>query len=380
MIYNSFKDLKLSALGMGALRFPLNSKDNSDIDEKAVEKMVEYAMQNGINYYDTAYHYHESMSEIALGNALKHYDRESFYLADKFPGHVAGEIKRVEEIFEHQLKKCQVEYFDFYLFHNVCEMSIDGYLDEKYGVYDYLMKQKERGRIRHLGFSTHGNYDTIKRFLDAYRDDLEFCQIQLNYLDWDFQDAKKKVELLNEYNVPIWIMEPLRGGKLASLPKKEYEEKLKSLRPDADIPSWGFRFLQSIKGVTMTLSGMSNMEQLKDNIKTFSTNEPLNEEEFNALLEISNDITGMGTVPCTACRYCVPHCPKGLDIPYLISLYNEHTFSGGGFIAPMALSAVDENKRPKDCIACRSCEKNCPQGIKISEVMKEFDKKVKARK
>ena len=380
MIYNSFKDLKLSALGMGALRFPLNSKDNSDIDEKAVEEMVEYAMKSGINYYDTAYHYHEGNSEIALGNALKHYDRESFYLSDKFPGHVAGEIERVEEIFEHQLKKCQVEYFDFYLFHNVCEMSIDGYLDKKYGVYDYLMKQKESGRIRHLGFSAHGNYDTIKKFLDTYGDNLEFCQIQLNYLDWDFQDAKKKVELLNEYDVPIWIMEPLRGGKLAVLPKKEYEVKLKSLRPDANIPSWAFRFLQSVKGVTMTLSGMSNMEQLKDNIKTFSTNEPLNEVEFNTLLEIANDITSMGTVPCTSCRYCVSHCPKGLDIPYLLSLYNEHTFSGGGFIAPMALSAVDENKRPKDCISCRSCEKNCPQGIKISEVMKEFDKKVKARK
>ena len=284
-------------------------------------------------------------------------------------------MPKVKEIFEKQLEKCQVEYFDFYLFHNVCEMNIDAYLDEKYGIFEYLMEQKKNGRIRHLGFSAHGSYDVMKRFLDAYGEHMEFCQIQLNYIDWTFQDAKAKVELLKEHNIPVWVMEPLRGGKLATLPEKE-TAALKALRPDEDIPAWAFRFLQSIPEVTMVLSGMSNVEQMKANIETFETDKPLNEKEMRALLSIADGMLN-GTLPCTACHYCVSHCPKGLDIPNLLELYNEHSFTGGGFIAPMALSAVPEEKWPSACIGCRSCEKVCPQQIKISEAMADFAAKLK---
>lgn len=371
MIYKDYQNLELSALGMGAMRLPVIDGDDSRIDEAAAVQMVAYAMEHGVNYYDTAWGYHNGLSEIVMGKALKRYPRESFYLADKFPGYDLSNMDQVETIFEEQLKKCGVEYFDFYLFHNVCELNINEYLDEKYGIYDYLIKQKKAGRIRHLGFSVHGSYDVMKRFLDAYGKDMEFCQIQLNYLDWSFQDAKAKVELLKELQIPVWVMEPLRGGRLTAL-SKEDEAKLKSLRPEETVPAWAFRFLQTVPGVTVVLSGMSNMEQLQENIRTFEEDKPLNQQELDNLFAIAEGMVQQIALPCTACRYCVSHCPQELDIPSLLALYNEHCFTEGGFIAPMALSAIPEDKRPNACIGCRSCEAVCPQLIKISEAMADF--------
>ena len=375
MIYREFQGLKLSALGMGAMRLPVMDGDDSRIDEEAAKAMVDYAMSQGVNYYDTAWGYHGGQSELVMGRALKKYPRDSFYLATKFPGYDLSNMDKVEEIFEKQLEKCGVEYFDFYLFHNVCEMNIDAYLDPKYGIHEYLMRQKENGRIRHLGFSAHGSYDVMRRFLEAYGRDMEFCQIQLNYLDWKFQDAENKVKLLDEYHIPVWVMEPLRGGKLASLAAED-EAKLTALRPEEKIPAWAFRFLQSLPEVTVTLSGMSNMEQLQENIRTFKEERTLNEEERQTLLDIADGMVKKIAVPCTACHYCVSHCPQGLDIPHLLSLYNEHSFTGGGFIAPMALSAISKDKWPSACIGCRSCEAVCPQQIKISEVMADFAAKL----
>ena len=375
MMYRDFQDVKLSALGMGAMRLPVVDGDDSKIDEAAAFAMVDEAMARGVNYYDTAWGYHSGNSELVMGKALARHPREKFYLATKFPGYDLSNMGKVEEIFEKQLEKCQVEYFDFYLFHNVCEMNIDAYLDPKYGTYDYLLAQKKNGRIRHLGFSAHGDYDVMKRFLEAYGKDMEFCQIQLNYLDWDFQDAKRKVELLNQWNIPVWVMEPLRGGKLASLAPED-EAKLKALRPDEGIPAWAFRYLQSIPSVVVTLSGMSNMEQMKDNIATFETDKPLNETELETLHAIAQGMVKKIVLPCTACHYCTSHCPQGLDIPNLLSLYNEHCFTQGGFIAPMALSAIPADKQPSACIGCRSCEAVCPQGIKISEAMADFTAKL----
>ena len=375
MIYREFQGLKLSALGMGAMRLPVMDGDDSRIDEEAAKAMVDYAMSQGVNYYDTAWGYHGGQSELVMGRSLKKYPRDSFYLATKFPGYDLSNMDKAEEIFEKQLEKCGVEYFDFYLFHNVCEMNIDAYLDPKYGIHEYLMRQKENGRIRHLGFSAHGSCDVMRRFLEAYGKDMEFCQIQLNYLDWKFQDAENKVKLLDEYRIPVWVMEPLRGGKLASLAEED-EAKLTALRPEEEIPAWAFRFLQSLPEVTVTLSGMSNMEQLQENIRTFGEERPLNEEERQTLLDIADGMVKKIAVPCTACHYCVSHCPQGLDIPHLLSLYNEHSFTGGGFIAPMALSAISKDKWPSACIGCRSCEVVCPQQIKISEVMADFAAKL----
>ena len=373
MIYRNFQDLKLSALGMGAMRLPTVGGNDAEVDTAAVQAMVDYAMEHGVNYYDTAWGYHNGNSETALGGALKKHPRESFYLADKFPGYDLSNMGKVKEIFEKQLEKCGVSYFDFYLFHNVCEMNIDAYLNPEYGTYDYLIEQKKAGRIRHLGFSAHGAYPVMKRFLEAYGKDMEFCQIQLNYMDWEFQDAKKKIELLKEYNIPVWVMEPLRGGKLASLAADD-EAALRALRPHEGIPAWAFRFLQSIPEVVVTLSGMSNMEQLQDNIRTFEEDKPLSKEEMDTLLAIADKMVNSKALPCTACHYCTSHCPQGLDIPSLLSLYNEHCVTGGGFLAPMALMAVPKDKQPSACIGCRSCEAVCPQQIKISEAMADFTK------
>ncbi len=370
MIYNKFQDIIISSLGMGCMRLPTNP-ETKEIDMDQTREMVAYAIKQGINYFDTAWGYHNGQSEPVMGEILSEYPRESFMLASKFPGYDISNMDKVEEIFEKQLERCRVSYFDFYLFHNVCEANIDYYLNPKYGIYDYLCRQKKNGRIVHLGFSVHASAETMLRFLDAYGDAMEFGQIQLNWLDWDFQDAKKKVEILKERNIPIWVMEPVRGGKLASLAPK-YERVLRSHAPERSAPEWCFRYLQSIPEVTLVLSGMSSFEQLKENINTFSAKKPLTDKEISMLYDIAHHMTSVGTVPCTSCRYCTEHCPMQLDIPRLIELYNEHNYTEGGFIAPMAVQALAMDKRPSACIGCRSCEELCPQNIKISEVMSNF--------
>ncbi len=372
MLYNDFQGIKLSALGMGNMRLPVFDGDDSKIDKDTVKEMFKYCMDSGINYYDTAYGYHGGNSELVVGDILKGYDRSSFYLASKFPGYDLSNMPKVKEIFEEQLKKCQVEYFDFYMFHNVCEMNINQYLDPKYGIFDYLMEQKKDGRIKHLGFSAHGDIECMTRFLDAYGKDMEFCQIELNYFDYKFQNAKGKVELLKKWNIPIWVMEPVRGGQLASL-YDENTAKLKAARPDEEVPAWAFRFLQGIPEVVMTLSGMSDMDQLKANIKTYEASKPLNEEEMSLILGIADEMISRTAVPCTACRYCVSHCPMGLDIPFLLKLYNEAVVAGSGdFIAPMALASIGADKQPECCVACHSCEQVCPQTIHIPEHLSKF--------
>ncbi len=378
MLYKEFKDLKLSSLGLGTMRLPtkeVNGKTSIDSDETA--KMVEYAINKGINYFDTAWGYHDGESELVIGKVLQNYPRESFYLATKFPGYDLSNMNKVEEIFEKQLEKTGMEYFDFYLIHNVYERNVDPYLDPQYGILEYLLKQKENGRIKHLGFSIHGSFDVMQKFMNSeYGKHMEFCQVQLNYLDYEFQDAKAKVEFLNEHNIPVWVMEPLRGGKLANL-SEENESKLKELRPDETVPAWAFRFLQTLPGVTMVLSGMSNMEQLEQNIKTFEEDKKLNDDEMNALIEMARNMVKGNTLPCTACRYCTAHCPKGIDIPKILSLYNEHVFTGGGFIAPMVISSLPDDKKPSACIGCKSCEAVCPQQLKIAEAMSNFTDSLK---
>ena len=373
MIYKEFQGLKLSALGMGCMRLPVLDGDDARIDEPAAAEMVDLAMASGVNYYDTAWGYHDGNSELVLGRALAKYPRESFYLADKFPGYDLSNMDKVEEIFEKQLEKCQVDHFDFYLFHNVCEMNIHAYLDPKYGIYDYLMEQKKNGRIRHLGFSCHGALPVLRRFLEAYGRDMEFCQLQVNYIDWAFQDDKEKVALLEQYHIPVWVMEPLRGGRLARLSEAE-AAPLKEMRPDETIPAWAFRFLQSLPQVVVTLSGMSDLEQMKANLATFETERPLTETEMDRLLQLAGGMVSESALPCTACHYCTSHCPQGLDIPGLLALYNEHAFTGGGFIAPMALSALPQDKWPSACIGCGSCEAVCPQQLKIADAMAAFSK------
>ncbi|MBQ3089455.1 MAG: aldo/keto reductase [Oscillospiraceae bacterium] len=366
MNYNQFQNLKLSALGFGTMRLP--QKADGSVDEALVAEMTRYALEHGVNYFDTAWPYHNGESETVIGRILSQYDRGSYYLADKYPGHQISVSYDSAAIFEAQLKKCGVEYFDFYLLHNVYEKSIHTYLDPKWGILDYFREQKRLGRIRHLGFSSHGSLEVLERFLDACGEDMEFCQIQLNYLDWTLQKAKEKYDFLTARGIPVWVMEPVRGGKLANL-SAEHMQALKAIRPQESGAAWGFRFLQGLPNVTMVLSGMSNMAQMEDNVRTFSEDRPLNEEETRLLLTMAEEMKG--GVPCTGCRYCCEGCPKGLDIPMLLSIYNELRINRN-VITSMRVEALPEDKRPSACIGCGKCSRICPQNIDIPAVMKEL--------
>ena len=373
MIYKPFQNLQLSMLGFGTMRLPLLS-DGVTIDEAQVAEMTAYAIEHGVNYFDTAYPYHQGNSERVIGKVLKAYPRESFYLATKYPGHQIvspydpASPYTPAAIFEEQLEKCGVDYFDFYLLHNVYEKSIETYMDPQWGILDYFLEQKRLGRIKHLGFSTHGSIPTMEKFLDYCGEHMEFCQIQLNYLDWTLQDARGKCELLAKWNIPVWVMEPVRGGKLASLPEAA-EAALKARRPGESIPAWCFRWLQGINGVTMVLSGMSNTAQMVDNVKTFEAPRPLSEEENALILSVAEGLKN--SVPCTACRYCCDGCPMELDIPTLLGFYNDLKVTPS-FLLGMRIEALPPEKLPSACVGCGACARVCPQNIDIPAALADM--------
>ena len=369
-MYNEACGEKLSRLGFGCMRLP--QTEEKAIDEQELWKMVDYAIEHGVNYFDTAWPYHGGHSEIAVGKALAKYPREKWFLADKYPGHQVASSYNPAEVFEEQLKKCGVEYFDFYLLHNVYENSYDVYTDPRWGILDYFKEQKRLGRIRHLGFSCHARPDTLERFLDYAGDSVEFCQIQLNYLDWTLQDAKAKYDLLTARNIPVWVMEPLRGGRLAAL-SGEDESRLKALRPNESIASWSFRWLQNMPNVKMILSGMSSYAQMTDNVHTFTEKVPQTAEEAALLAEIAEGLKN--ALPCTRCRYCCEGCPMQLDIPMLIHAYNDLKFANS-MTVPMQMDALPENKRPSACIGCGACAAICPQKIDIPAAMTELAEKL----
>lgn len=377
MQYRAFQDEKLSLYAMGCMRLPVIDGDDNAIDEAAAAEMIDYAFDHGVNYFDTAWGYHGGTSELVVGRALAKHPREQFNLADKFPGYDLGNFGKVEEIFNKQLEKCQVEYFDFYLAHNLCELNIDAYLDdEKYGTISYLVEQKKAGRIRHLGFSAHGSVEVMRRFLEAYGSDMEFCQLQVNYLDWEFQDAREKVELVQSCGIPVWVMEPVRGGQLVRV--SDEVAAVFSAADDSMPPvEWALRWLFGVEGVTTILSGASSLEQMKQNIALFDK-EPLSDEQREVVAKVAESMKQGNVLPCTACHYCTSHCPLELDIPHLLALYNEHKLTNGGFIAPMALAALPEDKQPSSCIGCGSCAAVCPQQIDIPGALADFAEMLKA--
>jgi len=367
MIYREFKGKRLSFLGFGAMRFPTVTVDGEQrVDIPETERMIDAAIAAGVNYFDTAWPYHGGESERILGKLLAKYPRESYYVADKFPGHQIMESYDVEGIFEEQLRRLGTDYFDFYLLHNVFDKSMETYLDPKHGILDYLLKQKEKGRIKHLGFSAHADVEGLARFLEVAGDKMEFCQIQLNYLDWTLQRAKEKCELLASYGIPVWVMEPVRGGKLANLPESAVE-LLRELAPDKSPASFCFRWLMRIPEVTVVLSGMSTMGQVTDNLATCSEESPLTDRECEALYRIAEGMKR--SVPCTHCGYCKDGCPKGLDIPALISVYNEISIANSVNSA-MRVEFLPDDKKPSACIACGKCTKMCPQNIDIPKTLK----------
>jgi predicted aldo/keto reductase-like oxidoreductase len=383
MIYKPFKDLRVSWLGMGAMRLPTIA-EKGPIDEPAARALIDCAYERGVNYFDTAFRYHQGESELVLGRALKGYPRESFYLATKMPGHqmeyrdgklgmtgylTGFAISSIREVFERQLEKCQAGYFDFYLLHNMSETSYDLYTNEELGVVDYLLEQKKAGRIRHLGFSSHGRAETIERFLnwsDARFSPgtFEFAQIQLNYLDWTLQNAGRKYEILGKRGIPVIVMEGIRGGKLAALSDPS-AAILTAARPERSVASWAFRFLQGLSQVLVVLSGMTTMEQLRENLELFSREDPLSDGEQEQLRRAVDAMASL--VPCTGCRYCTEGCPQGLDIPRLISMYNEQ-----GFAKSFSPGGLTPREQPAACLNCGACSGICPQGIDVPGVLKQF--------
>lgn len=370
MLTNDFKGISLSRLGFGTMRLPLlpGRTEATAIDEAQVDSMIDYALAHGVNYFDTAHPYHGGLSERVVGRSLARHPRENWYLADKYPGHQIASSYNPAAIFEEQLERCGVDYFDFYLLHNVYENSIQVYMDPQWGIVDYFVEQKRLGRIKHLGFSCHGGLPTLTKFLDYCGDQMEFCQLQLNYLDWTLQQGREKYELLTDRSIPIWVMEPIRGGKLANLPDSQMET-LRRHRPDESAAAWALRFLQGLPNVKMILSGMSSLEQMEQNVATFTQDRPLTQEERTALLELAEGMKD--SVPCTACRYCCDGCPMGLDIPAMIAAYNEARFQLSSSVR-MRFDALPEDKRPAACIACGKCARTCPQGIDVPAALKEL--------
>lgn len=394
MLTNDFLGDNIARLGFGAMRLPIIDGDASNVDQATLDAMVDTAIKAGVNYFDTAYPYHGGMSEIALGHSLARYPRDSYFFATKYPGHQIADTYDPAAIFEEQLTKCGTEYFDFYLLHNIYEASIEVYLDEQWGIADYFVEQKKNGRIRHLGFSCHGRPETLKRFLDygarkyaeleqrdpktaalfAGANIMEFCQIQLNYLDWTLQDAAAKTALLESMNIPIVVMEPLRGGKLARLNDAQMQQLNASALDGANPPArsaveWALRWLLGIPNVKTILSGMSDLAQVEENCRIFQESVPLSEVEEGVLMDVAESLKG--GVPCTACRYCVDSCPQEIDIPMMMNAYNDLQFDTS-FTVSTQMDAVPEGQRAQDCIQCESCVQMCPQGIDIPTVLEDL--------
>ena len=360
---------------MGCMRLPVKNGSPADIDTEQTADMIRLAFDRGINYFDTAWPYHMGNSEQVVGSILAKYPRSSYYLATKFPGMVPEHFSRIEEIFADQLNRTQAGYFDFYMLHCVCEADVGLYCAHAPELKAFLLKQKEAGIIRHLGFSVHGTPAVIEQILNAYGDMIEFCQIQLNWFDWEFIAAKDNVRYLNDRNIPVWVMEPVRGGRLSSLPPA-VEELRKERFPDESASQTAMRFLQQVPGVTVVLTGASTLTQLEENIQAFSGDNEMTQEDAAWLTSLGPQFS-FG-VPCTRCGYCLAACPSELDIPKILSLYNEDQFTGNGFITIMGVSALAPEKRPFACTRCQTCESVCPQEIHISEIMTAFSKTLRS--
>ena len=364
---------KMPKLGFGLMRLP--TKDD-EIDHEHVCRMVDAYMEAGLTYFDTAYVYHHGLSEVEAKSALvERYPRESFTLATKLP---AWEIKCKDDrdrLFNEQLERTGAGYFDFYLLHSIEDGNISIY--EENDCFNWALDKKEKGLIKHFGFSFHGSPDLLTRLVDEHPE-IEFVQIQLNYADWNNPVVRsgELYEILSSRNIPMVIMEPIKGGSLASL-KPELEEKLKAVRPDMSIASWALRYVASLPGIMTILSGMSTYDQMVDNIKTFTDFEPLSDKEKEVLEEVRDTMLDIELIGCTECRYCTDGCPMSIPIPDVframntIKLYNE-TFRPKSFYR----SATRNGGKASDCIACGQCEGVCPQHLPIIELLKEASKEL----
>ena len=360
---------EVSLLGFGCMRFPLLENDDTKIDYDLSLEMIDYAYKNGVNYFDTAYGYHGGESEKFVGVALKRYPRESFFLASKMPPWFVKEEADLEKIFNNQLERCQVDYFDFYLEHSLNDENYDKL--EKFNAYEFLTQKKKEGKIRNLGFSFHGSLECLERILSDH--EWDFVQLQYNYLDVEISNAEKEYQMIKKYNLPLIIMEPVRGGALANL-CEEANTLLKEARPDESIASWAIRFAASNESILTVLSGMSTPEQVKDNINTLTDFDKLSNDELELLKKAAEIFKDYFSVPCTKCRYCTKDCPQGIDIPEMLNIWGRYRLEKDGSGYKNRYLKIDENARADKCISCKLCESYCPQNIKISSILDDMKK------
>lgn len=366
-------------LGMGLMRLPLlDENDFKSIDYEQVNQMVDTYMDAGFNHFDTAYIYHDGIGEIAFRKCVvERYPRDSFKIATKLPLFVITEESQLEPLFAEQLENCGVEYFDYYMLHNV-----SGYTETAWknvDLYSFIQKKKEEGFIKHIGLSTHGNAEFLEEILFEHPE-LEFVLLQINYLDWDDDgiESRKCLEIARKYDKSVMIMEPYKGGFLADVPE-EAERLMKEYNPDRSVVSWAMRFVANLDDVCVVLTGASTLEQLENNIFEFENADPLNDEEYKIIEEVSEIINSNITVECTKCRYCVDACSEEIDIAKLFDLYNKEKILNDTGWTQLGNAYLNYSKLPdvgiaSDCIECEACLEECPQQINIPEVLKDVAK------
>ncbi len=358
---------EVSLLGLGSMRLPILS--DNEIDENEVVKMVEYAMENGVNYYDHAWFYHNYKSETLMGKVLSKYKRDSFYIADKMPLWECKCEDDIEKLFLQQLKNLKTDYIDFYLVHSMNKGRIDKVKEWK--VMEKLEKWRDEGKIHHIGFSYHDDLETFPKVVEMY--DWDFALIQLNYLDVYHQQGIAGYELLKSKNIPAFIMEPVKGGTLANF-SDDINKIFKDLRPDSTIASWALRWLANLDNVYVIVSGMSNLEQMKNNISTLSNFEALTKKELDAYDKVYEELKSRAKIDCTYCNYCMP-CPTGVNIPKCFATYNDYNMSNNDRFLEWAYGLLYRDKQlPDQCVDCGKCLDLCPQKLEIPLLLKEVMK------
>jgi len=359
---------EVSLLGYGLMRLPLKDRRNqAEIDKEKAQELIDRAMKGGVNYYDTAWVYHQGMSERFAGEALKKYPRESYYLADKMPVWEVKSLDDAKRIFQEQLDRCQAEYFDFYLMHSLNGGAWPNVRDN--GALEYARQMKKEGKVKNLGFSFHGDNKDLAVIADF--GGWDFAQIQLNYFDWD-DYSKEQYEILTSHGIPVVVMEPLKGGELANLQPKTLE-MLTNARPGTTAAQWAFEFIASLPNVLTILSGMTYMEHVEENLKTFSPIEPLSDEGKELLVKVKEFMKEEGKIPCTTCRYCTP-CPVGVAIPDIFKMYNNYRSSLVKWMSQREYFQLEKGSRADACVECGACLKKCPQKINIPEELKRVHK------
>ena len=369
----------MAKLGMGMMRLPLlDENDQKSVDMNQVNEMVDAYMASGFNHFDTAFVYHEGMSEIAFKKAVvERYPRDSFKIATKMPLFIITEESQLEPIFSQQLENCGVDYFDYYMLHNVSGFTENAW--KNVDLFSFIQSKKEEGFIKHIGLSTHGNAEFLEELLFEHPE-IEFVLLQINYLDWEDEgiQSKKCLEVARKYGKEVMIMEPYKGGFLADVPE-EAEKIMKEYNPDKSVVSWAMRFVANLDDVSVVLTGASNLEQLESNISEIKNAPPLSDEELEIIKEVSEIINSNITVDCTTCRYCVDVCSEEIDIAKVFDLYNKHNMLEIDDWTPFGNAYLNYTKLPgvgiaSDCIECELCIEECPQSINIPEVLKDVAK------